>query len=115
MSYMAIPGLKFKTNWLASSENKANTIIDFVLQVRGLSLFELMKRSRKKEIAYARHLCMYLIKKHTKLTLLGIGQLLGENDGYHYSTVIHGVSTFKKRMMDESEARTDVVKIECML
>jgi chromosomal replication initiator protein len=54
----------------------------------GYSLDDMRAKGRSKELVQARHVVMYLLKKHTNCSLRDIGIFLGNRD---HSTVIHGI------------------------
>jgi len=64
-----------------------NDVLEAVCQFYGLSRSDLIGSSRKKEVASARHISMYLSKTLTSASLKLIGAELGGRD---HSTVIHG-------------------------
>lgn len=70
-------------------------IIDGVCQKLGVEQKDVMGKSRKKEIALARHLCMYFAQKYTRLSGARIGKLIGGRD---HSTVIHSCGVIEQRM-----------------
>ncbi|NQS98322.1 MAG: chromosomal replication initiator protein DnaA [candidate division Zixibacteria bacterium] len=64
--------------------------------------------SRKKEIARARQISMYLCDELTNLTLKSIGSHFGNRD---HSTVIHAVTVAKKTLADNDNLRREVMEI----
>ena len=65
----------------------------------------LRAKTRKKEIAYARQLAMYLSKEMTKNSLKTIGLHFGGRD---HSTVIHAIQTIKKETQKDDKMREDL-------
>ena len=65
----------------------------------------LRAKTRKKEIAYARQLAMYLSKKMTKSSLKTIGLHFGGRD---HSTVIHAIQTIEKETQKDDKMREDL-------
>ena len=61
--------------------------------------------SRKKEIARARHISMYLSKVLTKSSLKTIGLHFGGRD---HSTVIHSIKLISRQMESELSVATEV-------
>ena len=60
----------------------------------------LVSKSRKQDIAQARHVAMYLTKRLTKFPLKMIGIKFGNRD---HSTVVHAINSIeKKRSLDQS-------------
>lgn len=65
----------------------------------------LRAKTRKKEIAYARQLAMYLSKEMTKSSLKTIGLHFGGRD---HSTVIHAIQTIEKETQKDDKMREDL-------
>ena len=96
--YYTIPGLKNKQS-LSSPERdkqKANKIIRVVCDYLCISPDEIKKRCRKADVTYARHFCIYLIRKNTGITLKQIGNFFYEN--MDHTTVIHGSDAIKDQL-----------------
>ncbi len=74
---------------------------------------DLIAASRKKSIAYPRHLAMYLCRKYTAHSLPEIGERFGGRD---HTTVIHAIKKITKEL-DDPDASTarDVLAIENIL
>lgn len=70
---------------------------------------QVMSRSRKKDIAQARHLCNYFAQKYTKLSGSRIGKLMG---GLDHSTVIHSRTVVEQRLVTDKEFKSFVAEIE---
>lgn len=68
--------------------------------------------SRKKEIAQARQVAMYLAKKLTDKPLMEIGQKMGKRN---HATVLYAVNTIKEQMEYDAFLRRSVTLIENML
>lgn len=56
----------------------------------GISLSEVISKSRKREVVEARYICYKLLKEHTRFSLASIGQIFG---GFDHATVLHGIIT----------------------
>ena len=65
----------------------------------------LIGESRKKEIAFARHIAMYLSKETTKSSLKTIGLHFGGRD---HSTVIHAIKLISKQLEDNPEFSSEI-------
>ena len=65
----------------------------------------LIGESRKKEIAFARHVAMYLSKELTKSSLKTIGLHFGGRD---HSTVIHAIKLMSKQIEENPEFSSEV-------
>lgn len=75
-------------------------IIECVCNRLGVEQKDVMGKSRKKEIALARHISMYFAQKYTRLSGARIGKLIGGRD---HSTVIHSCGVVEQRLrIDEA-------------
>lgn len=63
-------------------------IIDNVCNYFNIDKISLYSNSRKSEIVNARHVCMYLFKKHTNMSLQRISFYFNKTD---HTTVLHGI------------------------
>lgn len=88
MSYITAPGYKLHNGrfFYNSAETRTDRVIEAVLNYFKMDLQTLTKKCRKREIVYAREVCMWMLRKHTAMSLLEIGKLLGGKD---HTTVIH--------------------------
>ena len=75
-------------------EVTAQLILEVVSEHFGITVDQIMSKSRSNDVAKPRQIAMYLCKQLTELTHDSIGQLLGGRD---HSTVIHGI----KKVSDE--------------
>jgi hypothetical protein len=66
-------------------------------------------KTRKREYVYARQICMFLIKKHTKRSLASIGELFGDKD---HATVLHAVKTIFNLAQTSKEIKNEVLELE---
>ena len=71
----------------------------------GLSCETLIAKTRKKEVANARQIAMFLAKRLTKYPLKTIGLHFGKRD---HSTVIHAIHTVEKRSESDSSFAHEV-------
>lgn len=55
-------------------------IISIVTIAFGVNFEQLQSKSRLKRFVHPRHICFFLLRKHTKLTLDRIGHLFGGRD-----------------------------------
>ncbi|NOX19320.1 MAG: chromosomal replication initiator protein DnaA [Chlorobi bacterium] len=90
-------------------------IASVVCEVLGVDENSLREKNRKKEIALARQIAMYLSKKLTNFSLKTIGLHFGGRD---HSTVIHAFNSVEKQMKLDDNLRETVnsikTKIEVM-
>jgi chromosomal replication initiator protein len=74
------------------------TIIATVVEFYGVKLTDLQSKRRQRSIALPRQVCMFLARRHTRLSLEEIGGYFGGRD---HTTVMHAVRTVdEKRQMD---------------
>lgn len=88
----------------------AQQIIKTVCRYQGISEEQINTRTRKKEIVYARHLAIYLIRQHTKMGLKDIGMQFGDLMLDH-TTIIHSINTLNNWIETEEEVRQNVQKL----
>ena len=74
-----------------------------------LSLADLIKRSRKKEVVKPRQVAMFLLREETKLSFPEIGQKLGGRD---HSTVIHACEKIKGEIAVDEPLKQELVLIK---
>lgn len=79
------------------------TIQEAVATLLGVPICDLCGQSRRKEICHARHLAMYLCRKHLHgMTLREIGEAFGGRD---HTTVINAIRLIEDEL-DEHKDRT---------
>lgn len=77
-----------------------------------VSMADVLSKSRKREIANARQISMYLAQKHTDLPLKSIGQAFGGKD---HSTVIHATKAVAKKLKEDHMVQKAIFDIMDML
>ena len=113
--YNRIPDLKEVKNilntYLTSPYKKTSpqTILKNVADFYSISLPDLFKRSRKKEVVRPRQIAMFLLRSETKLSFPEIGQKLGGRD---HSTVIHAFEKIKKEELVDESLRQELLLIK---
>ena len=65
-----------------------NDIVGMVSEYTGISHAQMCVRTRQRAIVNSRYYSFYLIHKHTKMTLKGMGSIFGS---YDHTTVIHAL------------------------
>jgi chromosomal replication initiation ATPase DnaA len=83
-----------------------SNVMEAVVEVTGVPSYQVIGKSRMKEIAMARHLFCYMARLHTNASLLAIGEFLG---GRHHSTVIHSIRTANDMLDTDYEVFGDMV------
>lgn len=84
-------------------------ILKAVSDFYNISLVDLLKRSRKKEIVRPRQIAMYLLREETKSSFPEIGQKLGGRD---HSTVIHAYEKMKTEEETDEITKQEIVMIK---
>jgi|SRR5215217_1191263 len=77
-------------------------ILEAVSEYLGVEVEDVQGQSRNAELVIARHISMYLIKKHSMMSLKSIGSLFGDRD---HATVIHACKTVKNRAETDKRYR----------
>jgi chromosomal replication initiator protein len=90
----------------------ANDIIDLVCQHYNVRLNDLLSQRRTKNLAFPRHVAMYLTKELTQLTLTEIGSFFGGRD---HSTVLHAINKIKSLRLTDGTLRSELERIELQL
>lgn len=73
----------------------ATDIIQVVTAYYNISIDDLVKYNRRRKIIVPRQICTWLLLMHTRISLRGIGEILGGRD---HTTVIHARDTLKDLM-----------------
>lgn len=102
VNYWCIPGI-------IGNEGKIMKIKRIVCDYFELSLEDIVKKCRKREIVKARQIAMYFAKKMTGFTLAKIGKEIGRKN---YATVIHSHNTVKDLMDTDKNYNGNVSEIE---
>ncbi len=117
ISPMVYPGLKL-TQSERDKLNEKNrplrykiskeTIMEIVAQECGVTIEDIINRSRKREKVDARHIFCAILKEHFGYKLEKIGQIV---DGRDHTTIIHAVTTYKDRFKNEDAYKEKVLRI----
>ena len=87
-------------------------IIDRVCEHYNVRLSDLLSQRRTKNLAFPRHVAMYLTKELTQLTLSEIGSFFGGRD---HSTVLHAINKIKGLRLKEPDLRSEIERFEIQL
>jgi chromosomal replication initiator protein len=60
---------------------------------------------RKRELTYARHVAMYLMRNDASMTFAAIARLMGKKD---HSTVVHACNQLERDLCQSPELRADL-------
>ena len=85
-----------------------DVIIDCVAEYYGLSAAQVRGDSRKKEIAQARHMAVYLTREMTGLSLPRIGDAFGRD----HSTIINSCDKITKQLSSSEETKAAVADLK---
>jgi chromosomal replication initiator protein len=85
------------------------SILKSVADFYGVSLADLTKRSRKKEVVRPRQVAMYLLREEAKLSFPEIGSKLGGRD---HSTAIHAYEKIKEEEDGNENTKQEIVLIK---
>ena len=96
----------------ADEEPSAQLILDTVCRHFHLSVDQLKSPSRAREITFARHIAMYLLRNHSPRALADIGQLLGGRD---HSTVLTAYRRITRERASLPQTREHLSQIEAAL
>ena len=88
-----------------------DVIIDCVAEYYGLSSAQVRGDSRKKEIALARHMAVYLTREMTSLSLPRIGDAFGRD----HSTIINSCDKISKQVESSPVTRAAVADLKKMI
>ena len=77
----------------APTEISIDNIVDLTCRYFQVEQREVFSRSRRREVAMARQVAMYLAKQHTDRSLADIGKAIGNRD---HATVIHAVKLIEQ-------------------
>src|SRR3989338_620483 len=112
--YNKPPGLKEVKSILATYLNNPYrktsppSVLKSVADFYSISLADLVKRSRKKEVVKPRQIAMYLLREETKLSFPEIGHKLGGRD---HSTVIHACEKIRREESSDESLKQELVLI----
>src|SRR6185436_20333797 len=82
----------------------ADAVIEAVCRRTGATPSELRGRSRNRQIAYARHLAMYLLRQDAEKAVADIARLFDRD----HSTVLGGIDRIAKELRVRAETAGDV-------
>jgi len=91
-----------------TTEKIQNTVSSYF----NVSLKDINSSSRKQEIVKARHITMFLFKKHTNFSFAHIGSLIGKRD---HATVLHGVKAIQNLLDVNKSFRLEMNELDLLL
>lgn len=84
-------------------------VVKAVANSYGYTLEDIRAKGRNKELSQARHVAMYMLKKHTHSSLRDIGLFLGNRD---HSTIMHGIDKITHEIESTIDLKQRMVEIE---
>jgi chromosomal replication initiator protein len=87
-------------------------ILDTVCAFYALPIKAIKGQKRDRLIARPRQTLMYLLKKHTGMTLMEIAEALGGRD---HTTIIHGIRQIETLLPGNSRLQDEIAQIESKL
>ncbi|MBX3475089.1 MAG: chromosomal replication initiator protein DnaA [Planctomycetes bacterium] len=87
-------------------------IIELVCEHYSVRRNDLLSQRRTKNLAFPRHVAMFLAKELTQLTLTEIGNFFGGRD---HSTVLHAINKIKGLRLKDAELRSELERFELQL
>ena len=95
-----------------SSRPEPDEILKAVCKHFHLPLSQITGPSRARDITYARHIAMYLLRHSSQRPLAEIGKLLGNRD---HSTVLSGCRRITRELTSLPQTHTDIQQLEAAL
>lgn len=83
-------------------------IIEEVGRTYGVSPEDILSQKRKAAISTARHICMFIVREITDLSMIAIGQTFGGRD---HSTVVYALKQVENNLQKDSYAKATVEDI----
>ncbi len=84
-------------------------IMNYVCDELEVSMKDVKSSKRNYDIAYARQICMYLLKDILKLQLVKIARHVGRSD---HTTIMHGISKIEKLIEKDQEIARQIQEIK---
>lgn len=110
--------LEIAKKQLKLSEDEDHKVITIELITKAVAAYyrlaigDIKGKTRKKEVALARHVAMYMSHKILKKTLEEIGEFFENRD---HSTVIHGIKKIQNLIKEDSKLSQNIYEIESRL
>ena len=93
----------------AANQLSEKKIISIVADYYKISPSEITSKVRTGQIALARHISMYLIRKHLDVSLKKIGETFGGKD---HTTVMSGISKVEKELKTDEQLKSAITELE---
>ncbi|MBO4217509.1 MAG: chromosomal replication initiator protein DnaA [Clostridia bacterium] len=86
---------------------KIDRIISMVSQHTGVPEEEIKGKKRTKEIAMARHICIYMLRTQTELSFPSIGKIFGRD----HSTIMYSIDLIQNRIDDDNAFSREMTEL----
>lgn len=103
---------KEKVSDFSKNPPEVKVIIEAVSKDSGISIFDILRKTRKREIVTARHLCIYFIKEHTDYSLKSIGRFFSGRD---HSTVIHALGSINDQLDTDRKFKSNFNRLSTIV
>ena len=95
-----------------ASQLTEQKIINIVADYYGVTPAQLTSKVRTGQIALARHISMYLIRKHLDVPLKRIGEVFGGKD---HTTVMSGINKVEKELKTDPQLQQAIEELESLI
>ncbi|PZC49312.1 MAG: chromosomal replication initiator protein [Chloroflexi bacterium] len=109
---LAVDALNAITSTPRTAVPMPSVILDAVAQVTNIPVDALTSKRREKQVAYARHLAMYLLRDVAHQSYAQIGRILGGRD---HTTVLHGFRRIDRLLETDPDVRRDLTEIRAAM
>lgn len=93
------------TGQTKSVATPVNEIINFIAKQTAVTPVEMLSRTRQRDIAVARMLCMYIFRKHLNMQWTEIGRVFHRD----HSTAIHAVTVIENQLIFAKSFESQVI------
>lgn len=108
----AVSAFRGQAQTIDKNDLTASKIIRCVADYYGLTKLQLVSKTRTKNIATARHMAMYLCRKHLDMPYVKIGDEFGKRD---HSTVMSACEKVEKGLKNDETYRQAVGELEKLM
>ena len=88
---------------------KTEDILTAIVDFYGVSLEDLVKKGRKKEVAHPRQVAMFLLRSELNSPLSSIGNIFGGRD---HTTVLHAVDKITKEQLTNLRLKEELLSLK---
>jgi chromosomal replication initiator protein len=109
LNYIAIPGIKMVNDVTEITPLKqVQDIFNSVIWHFGLRPYEVLIKNRHRQYVYPRQIIMFLLRKHTDLSYMDIGELFNRD----HTSVIHAKQAINDLLKSYPEIEQEIKQIE---